>query len=118
MQENSDPMSVETYNEISRRLREELPHVKDDVDRLIQEIFPQVRFIDIWVRPDRSWYGDEVVDIWAVYDAEAADLIHTRARLSFRTRVQDALWDRRLKVFPSTHFVTKTDIGDWRPEGI
>ena len=118
MHEESSAMSNYTLDHVSRRFLEELPQVRADTERIVQEIFPNVRFVHVWIRPDRSWYGDEVVDIWAVYDAEAAGLIHARERLSFRTRVQDALWDRGLKVFPCAHFVTKCDIGDWRPEGL
>lgn len=28
------------------------------------------------------------------------------------------LWDRDLDVTPSIHMVTKSDAGDWRPEGL
>ena len=111
-------MSSRTFNDVSQRLREELPHVRDDVSIIARETFPNIRFTNIWIQPGKSWFGDEIVDIWAVYDGEAADPIHARETLSFGTRVQNMLWDRGLDVVPSTHFVTKSDVGDWRPEGI
>ena len=118
MNETSDAMSAQTYNETSRRLRENLPYVKDDIDRIARESFPDIRFANIWVRPGRSWFGDAIVDIWTVFEGEVADLADVTETLSFGTRVQHMLWDRGLDVTPSTHFITKSEAGDWRPEGV
>ncbi len=44
-------MSLQTFNDVSARLRRELPHVRDDVSIIARELFPSVQFADIWVRP-------------------------------------------------------------------
>ncbi len=111
-------MDSRPSNDVGRRLREELPHVTDDVSIIVRETFPNIRFTNIWVQPGKSWFGDEIVDVWAVYDGDVTDLESVQEGLSFGTRVQHVLWDRGLDVTPSTHFITKSEAGDWRPEGL
>ena len=63
-----------------------------------------------------SWYGDEVVDIWSVYEGEVGQINQTvRGRLG--VRIQDALWDRGLTASPVMRFITKSDVGDRVPVG-
>ncbi len=111
-------MSPQTFNDVSQRLRRELPHVRDDVSIIVREIFPSVQFADIWVRPGKSRFGDEIVDIWAVYDDDVADLTDTGGVLAFGTKLQHMLWNRGLDVLPNPHFVAKSEAGDWHPEGL
>ena len=111
-------MSSLPLQEVSRNLREELPNIRDEVHRVVHEVFPDLRFTNIWVQPGRSWYGDEVVDIWAIYEGNVDAQEQAEGLISFRRRIRDLLWDRDLDVTPSTHMVTKSDAGDWRPEGL
>ena len=97
---------------------EQLPDVAEAIKQMVRDTFPEIRFTDIWVKPGISWFGDEVMDIWAVYEGEVEDLHRNEGKRSFGTRVQDMLWDRGLDTLPKTHFTTKADAGDWRPEGI
>ena len=48
--------------------------VQSAVDRILRETFPQVIFTGIWVRSRPSVYGDEILDIWAVYEGDADQL--------------------------------------------
>ncbi len=97
----------------------QLPEIKARIEEMVHATFPQVHFTDIWVRPGTSsWFGDAVVDIWAIYDGEVDDLHKAPEKPSFGTHVQHMLWDRGLDLLPKMHFITKADAGDWRPEGI
>jgi len=108
----------QSLQEVSRDLRRELPSIRTDVHRIVHEVFPGLRFTSIWVQPGRSWYGDEVVDVWAIYEGEVEALEQAEGLISFRRRVRDLLWDQDLDVTPSIHMVTQSDAGDWRPEGL
>ena len=99
-------------------LSEQLADVDAEINRIVRAALPDIHFTDIWVRPGTSWFGDDVVDIWAIHDGEVDDLHRTPDKISIGTRIQDMLWDRGLDVLPKTHFITKADAGDWRPEGI
>ena len=104
---------------MNETLSVQLPEITTKIEEMVRATFPEVRFTNIWVRPGTSsWFGDAIMDIWAIYDGEVDDLQKVPDRLSFGTRVQDMLWDRGLDTLPKTHFVTKADAGDWRPEGI
>ncbi len=104
---------------MNETLSEQLPEITTKIEEMVRATFPEVRFTNIWVRPGTSsWFGDAIVDIWAIYDGEVDDLHKVPDKLSLGTRVQDMLWDRGLDILPKTHFVTKADAGDWRPEGI
>lgn len=111
-------MSSQSLQEVSRNLREELPHIRAEVHRIVHEVFPSLRFTNVWVQPTRSWYGDEVVDVWAIYEGEVEAQEQVEGLISFRRRVRDLLWDQDLEVTPSIHLVTQSDAGDWRPEGL
>ena len=94
-----------------------LPAIEDNIRRMVRETFPEITFTDIWVLPGVSSYGDEVVEVWAIYDGVVGDL-RVPAKPSFRSSVQDMLWDMDLDASPMTHFITKSDAKDWRPEGV
>ena len=94
-----------------------LPQIKDRIELLVRETFPEITFTDIWVLPGMSSYGDEVVEVWAIYDGVVSDL-QVSEKPSFGSDVQDMLWDMDLDAFPMTHFITKSDAKDWRPEGV
>ena len=111
-------MSSQSLPEVSRGLRQELPHIRVEVDRIVHDVFPRLRFTNIWVKPGRSWYGDEVVDVWAVYEGEVEGQEQAEGLISLRRRVRDLLWDQDLEVTPCIHMVTQSDVGDWRPEGL
>lgn len=101
-----------------KTLSEQLPDVTEKIEQIVKAALPHIHFTNIWVKPGTSWYGDEVVDIWAIYDGVVDDLHRTPDKLSIGTRIQDMLWDRGLDVLPKTHFVMKAEAGDWRPEGL
>ncbi|MXX75281.1 MAG: hypothetical protein F4210_11215 [Holophagales bacterium] len=111
-------MSSQSLQEVSRSLREELPHIRAEVHRIVHEVFPGLRFTNVWVQPTRSWYGDEVVDVWAIYEGEVEAQQQVEGLTSFRRRVRDLLWDQDLEVTPSIHLITQSDAGDWRPGGL
>ena len=111
-------MSSQSLQEVSRDLRRELPRIRTEVDRIVHEVFPGLRFTNLWVQPTRSWYGDEVVDVWAIYEGEVGAQEEAEGLISFRRRVRELLWDQDLEVTASIHMVTQSDVGDWRPEGI
>lgn len=94
-----------------------LPEISDKIVLMVRETFPDITFTDIWVRPGMSSYGDEVVEIWAIYEGDVGDL-QVPAKSSFRSNVQDMLWEMDLDAFPKTHFITKSEAKDWRPEGV
>ena len=94
-----------------------LPEIKDRIVLLVRETFPEITFTDIWVLPGMSSYGDEVVEVWAIYDGVVSDL-QVSENPSFGSVVQDMLWDMDLDASPMTHFITKSDAKDWRPEGV
>ena len=48
--------------------KDNLPEIRELLWRMVRETFPEVTFTDIWIRGRESWYGDEVVDIWSVYE--------------------------------------------------
>ncbi|MCY3599560.1 MAG: hypothetical protein OXJ54_02685 [Gemmatimonadetes bacterium] len=100
--------------------KDNLPEVRDLLQRMVREAFPHVEFTDIWVRGRESWgYGDEpdeVVDIWSVYEGKVGQ-IDPRVRNRFRTRVVDTLREMGIAASPVTRFITKDDAGDWVPEG-
>ena len=108
----------------------QLPVIEDNIRRMVRETFPEITFTDIWVLPGVSSYGDEMVEVWAIYDGVVSDLqapeelsirpvARDPARVVQVSRVvQDMLWDMDLDASPMTHFITKSDAKDWRPEGV
>ena len=92
-------------------------HIKDTIEIMVREAFAQVTFTDIWVQARESAYGDDVLEIWAIYDSDVEQL-QTQEIPRFRVRVADALWDMGMDASPKMHFITKSDAGDWRPEGV
>ena len=95
-----------------------LPEVTATIKQMFLKTFPGVVFEEIWVTPGTSWYGDEVLDIWAIYADEDIERLRVPEKSSFRTRVSHAISDMGLDASPKMHFVAKSDAGDWRPEGI
>ena len=91
--------------------------IKDTVERMVRETFTHVTFTDVWVQARESAYGDEILEKWAIYDSEVEQL-QTQEIPWFRVRVADALWDMGVDASPKMHFITKSDAGDWRPEGV
>ena len=78
---------------------------------------PGVAFTDIWVEPRTSWCGDDMIEVWAVYDGETDDL-GVPAKHSLRTRIQDILWDMGVDASPNTHLVAKADAKDLKPASV
>lgn len=78
---------------------------------------PGVVFTDIWVKPRTSWCGNDMVDVWAVYEGDIADL-GVPAKPSLATLIQDILWNMGLDASPSTHLVSKADAKDLRSETV
>ena len=64
--------------------------VQSAVDRILRETFPRVTFTGIWVRSRRSAYGDEILDIWAVYEGDVRQL-QSPERPYLLPRLVDAL---------------------------
>ena len=81
---------------MNETLSEQLPEITTKIEEMVRATFPEVRFTNVWVRPGTSsWFGDAIMDIWAIYDGEVGDLQKVPDRLSLGTRVQDMLWGSR-----------------------
>lgn len=94
-------------------LREIEPAIRDAV----VSFHPGVVFTDIWLKQRISWYGDDMVDVWAVYEGDVDDLgVPTRPTLT--TRIQDILWNTGLDASPSTHLVAKADAEGLSPQTV
>ena len=94
-----------------------LPDIRDSIRHIIAEMYPNTVFTDVWVQPDMSPYGDEVVKIWAIFDGLVQDLPHP-SKPTFGSRVQSMLWDMDLDASPQISFFAKDEARDWRPEGL
>ncbi len=70
---------------------------------------PGVVFTDFWVEPRTSWYGDDMMDIWGIYDGDVTDL-SPPTKPSLDTRIQDMLWDMGLEAAPNLRLVAKSDL--------
>ena len=90
--------------------------VQSAIDRILRETFPQVTFTGIWVRSRHSAYGDEILDIWAVYEGDA-DQLQSAERPHLLSRLVDTLRALGVTAAPVTRFISRDDVGDWRPEG-
>ena len=86
------------------------------IRRVLSETFPDVTFTGIWVRPRESPYGDEVLEICAVYEGEA-DQLQTPGRPRLLARIADELRDLGMRAVPSTRFIARDNAEDWKPEG-
>ena len=86
------------------------------IRRVLSDIFPDVTFTGIWVRPRESPYGDEVLEVCAVYEGEA-DQLQTPGRPRLLARIADELMELGMRALPSTRFIAKDDAEDWKPEG-
>ena len=95
---------------------ENWPAVQARIEETVRVAHPGVVFTDIWVRPRTFWSGGDMVEVWAVYDGQPADL-GTPVGPMLETRLQDLLWDLDLDATPLTRLVAKSDTKDWRPEG-
>ena len=96
--------------------KENLPEIRALLQKMVRETFPHVTFTDIWIRGRESWYGDEVVDIWSVYEGDVGQIdpgVSTRLGV----RVRDVLQEMGIPAAPITRFITKSDVGDLVPEG-
>ena len=72
---------------------------------------PGVNFTDIWIDPKTSWCGSEMIDVWAIYDGDVADLAPPDlTRDSLLMLMQDIIWDSGLDAFPGLHLVAKSDV--------
>lgn len=90
--------------------------VQSAVDRILRETFPHVIFTGIWVRSRPSVYGDEILDIWAVYEGDA-DQLQSAERPHLLSRLVATLQDLGMTAAPVTRFISRDDVGDWQPEG-
>ena len=90
--------------------------VQSAVDRILRETFPGVTFTGVWVLSRRSAYGDEILDIWAVYEGDVRQL-QSPERPYLLPRLVDALQAMGMTAAPVTRFISRDDIGDWQPEG-
>lgn len=88
-----------------------------EIKDAVRGTHPGVVFTDIWVRPRMSWSGAAMVEVWAVYDGEPADLAIPPGP-TLETKLQDILWNLDVDAAPLTHLVAKSDAKDWRPEGV
>ena len=93
------------------------PVIQARIKETVRVAHPGVVFTDIWLRPRAFWSGGDMVEVWAVYDGQPADL-GTPVGPMLETRLQDLLWDLDLDATPLTHLVAKSDAKDLRPEGV
>ena len=94
-----------------------LRRVEAAIKDAVVAFHPGVDFTDIWVEPRMSWYGSDMIEVWAVYDGDTNDLA-VPTKYSLRTRIQDILWDMGVDAFPNTHLVAKADAKDLSAETV
>ena len=102
-----------TETDIERSGR--LPEVAEMVRRAVREAYPLVSFGEIFVLPCISPYGDEMVDVWAVYPDRDRANVPASGRTPLRARIWDSLYDMGLDAMPNLHIAPESDFGDWRP---
>ena len=96
--------------------KENLPEIREMLQRMVREAFPEVTFTDIWIRRSVSWYGTRSWISGPCTRGRVGQINQTvRGRLG--VRIQDALWDRGLTASPVMRFITKSDVGDRVPVG-
>lgn len=96
---------------------QDLRKVEPSIRDALATSHPGVVFTDIWVKPRTSWCGSDMVDVWAIYEGDFADLA-APAKPSLATLIQDILWNMGLDASPSTHLVAKADAKDLKPETV
>ncbi len=96
---------------------QDLRKVEPSIRDALATSHPGVVFTDIWVKPRTSWCGSDMVDVWAIYEGDFADL-GAPAKPSLATLIQDILWNMGLDASPSTHLVAKADAKDLKPETV
>ena len=79
---------------------------------------PGAVFTDIRVKPRTSWCGDDIVEVWAIYEGDDIEDLGPRTKPSLRLRIHDILWDVGVDAVPSTHLVSKADAEDLSPETV
>lgn len=104
--EGNGDWAVENWEEFERKIRDE-----------VRRSHPKASFSDIWILQGTSWLGHPKVEIWAVYRGKLADESDL-SRTTLRTRLRGILDEMRIDAFIRLHLVTKSDVKDWRPEGI
>ena len=93
---------------------ENLRPIEGAIRDTVMIMHPGVVFTDIWIEPRKSWCGSDMVDVWAIYDGDIADLA-VPGKPSLGTRIQDILWNMGVDASPSTHLVAKTDAKGLKP---
>lgn len=104
--EGNETWPVDNWGELTSRIRDE-----------IRRFHSAASFVDIWVLQGSSWLGHPKVEIWAVYRGKLTDESDL-SRTTLRRRLRDILHDMNIDAFIRLHTVTKSDIKDWRPEGV
>ena len=94
-----------------------LRQIEPTVKEAVAKAHPGVVFTDVWVEPRTSWFGSEMVDIWAIYDGDVEDL-SPPAKPSLATRLQDILWNMEIDASASLHLVAKADADDLKHETV
>ena len=84
-------------------------HVEAAIKDAVILAHPGVAFTDFWLEPQTSWSGKDMVEVWAIYDGDVADL---PPPTNIRTRIQDILWGVGLDAAPSLRLVAKSDMED------
>lgn len=96
---------------------QDLGDVEPDIKEAVVSFHPGVVFTDIWVKRRTSWCGDDMVDVWAIYEGDVGDL-GAPTKPTLTTHIQDILWNKGLDASPSTHLVSKADAKDLSPETV
>ena len=96
---------------------EVLSEVEPSIRDAVTVSHPGVVFTHIWLSPRTSWCGNDMIDVWAVYDGAIEDL-GTPPKPSLATLIQDILWNMGVDASPSTHLVAKADAEDLSPETV
>lgn len=88
---------------------ESLRHVETAIKDAVVLAHPGVAFTDFRLEPRTSWCGGDMMDIWAIYDGDVADL-SAPTKPSLLTRINDILWDMGFDVAPNMRLVALSDI--------
>lgn len=90
---------------------ESLRQVEAAIKCEVVQANPGVAFTDFWLEPRTSWYGSDMMYIWAIYDGDVADL-SAPTTPSLLTRINHILWDMGFDAAPNMHLIARSDLED------
>lgn len=94
-----------------------LRKIETPIRDMVISSHPGVVFTNFWLEPSISWCGNDMLEVWAVYDGRFEDL-GAPAKPSLAVRIHDLIRDSGLDACPSLHLITKEDAEELFPETV